>query len=92
MSRSSWLFIKDEQSIWIERLDQRTMIVAGPGSERDERVFSDEDALQAFQITLGERLTEGGWFLWGFNRERRQAADRRRVARPVEDRRRRLGA
>ncbi len=88
MPLASWLFIKDERSIWIERPNRSTMIVAGPAAAREEHDFPDEDALQAFQIDLSERLTEGGWLLWGFDRERRQTADRRRVGRPAGDRRR----
>ena len=88
MSTTSWLFIKGGQSIWIERPDQNTMIVCGPAAAREERVFPDEDALQAFQIDLSEQLTNGGWFLWGFDRERRETTDRRGVARPAGDRRR----
>ena len=90
MPLASWLFIKDGQSIWIERPDRNTMIVAGPAAAREERNFPDEDALQAFQIGLGEQLTNGGWFLWGFDRERRETAARRRVARSASDRRQAL--
>ena len=87
MPLASWLFIKDGQSIWIEQPDRSTMIVAGPATAREEHDFPDENALQAFQIDLGERLTSGGWFLWGFDRERRGTADRRSVARSEGDRR-----
>jgi hypothetical protein len=43
------LFIKDGQSIWIERPDTYRMIVAGPGAAREERAFSDEESLQDYQ-------------------------------------------
>ena len=69
MPQSSWLFIKDGQSIW------------------EERSFPNEDSLQAFQMSLGKRLTSSGWFLWGFDRERRETTERRGVARPGGDRR-----
>ena len=84
---ASWLFIKGGQSIWVERLNWNTMLVAGPAAAREERNFPGEDALQAFQRGLGERLTNGGWFLWGHDRERRDTAERRRVARTTGDRR-----
>ena len=61
--------------------------MAGPAAAREERNFVGEDALQAFQINLAEQLTNDGWFLWGFDRERRQMAERRGVARPAGDRR-----
>jgi len=63
------------------------MIVAGPAAAREERSFPNEDALQAFQISLGENLTNSGWFLWGFDREHRATTDPGDVARPENDRR-----
>ena len=67
------------------------MIVAGPAAAREERRFPDEDSLQAFQISLGQRLTNSGWFLWGFDRERRGTAERRSTSRPGGDRRQAAG-
>lgn len=63
------------------------MIVAGPGAAREHHEFSNENALQAFQVSLGERLTTNGWFLWGFDRERRLGQDRRGERRTTPDRR-----
>ena len=87
MPLACWLFIKDGQSIWIERPHGLTMIVAGPGPTREQHEFPDEKALEAFQITLGERLTERGWFLWGFDRDRRSGRERRSIDRRSPDRR-----
>jgi hypothetical protein len=84
---SSWLFIKDNQSIWVERPHGRLLVVAGPGAEHQQRDFISDEALDQFQIALAERLAGDGWFLWGVNRERRLAADRRRVSRGTTDRR-----
>ena len=91
MPPSSWRFVKDGQSIWVERVSGNSMIVAGPAAAREERRFPDEDSLQAFQISLGERLTNSGWFLWGFDRERRGTAERRSTSRPGGDRRQAAG-
>jgi hypothetical protein len=88
MPLASWLFLRGSDSIWIERPHGRTMLVAGPGGLREEREFDDEDALQAYQIALATRLTDAGWFLWGFDRERRQMADRRGAPRDGKERRR----
>ena len=88
MPLASWLFVKDGQSIWIERPYGYAMIVAGPGSAREEHDFPNEAAMEAFQVALVERLTEGGWFLWGFDRERRSGRDRRGSDRTAPDRRR----
>ena len=84
---SSWLFIKDSQSIWVERPHGRLLVVAGPGESREQRDFISEEALDQFQIALAERLAGDGWFLWGVNRERRQATERRRMTRGTPDRR-----
>ena len=86
-SSASWLFIKDQQSIWVERPHGQLLVVAGPGKARDERDFISEEALDQFQIALAERLAGDGWFLWGVNRERRLAADRRKTSRGTPDRR-----
>ena len=87
MPLASWLFLRGSESIWIERPYGRTMVVAGPAGLRDEREFDDEDSLQAYQVTLATRLTDAGWFLWGFDRERRLAGDRRSLPRDTKDRR-----
>ena len=92
MPLASWLFVKGSESIWIERPHGRVMLVAGPGALRHEQEFPDEDAVQAYQIDLAERLTNAGWFLWGINRERRQDRDRRRDPRDTKDRRRGLAS
>ena len=87
MPLASWLFLRGSESIWIERPYGRKMLVAGPGGLRDEREFDDEDSLQAYQVALATRLTNAGWFLWGFDRERRLASDRRTTPRSTKDRR-----
>ena len=84
---SSWLFIKDNKSIWVERPHGRLLVVAGPGPEHEQRDFISDEALDQFQMALAERLAGDGWFLWGVNRERRLAADRRRISRGTVDRR-----
>jgi hypothetical protein len=76
MPLSSWLFIRETESIWIERPYGFSVIVAGPGSARAHLVFPNEDALQGYQVATAERLTRAGWFLWGFDQERRKRGDR----------------
>jgi hypothetical protein len=72
MPLSSWLFIREQESIWIERPHGCSVIVAGPGSARAHLLFPNDDALQAYQVATAERLTRAGWFLWGFDEERRK--------------------
>jgi hypothetical protein len=88
---ASWLFLRRSESVWVERYDAYTMVVAGPGRHHETRVFEDEDALEDFQMALAGQLTAAGWFLAAFDYERRRAADRRGEPRPSDDRRQRLG-
>jgi hypothetical protein len=88
---TSWLFVKDGQSIYIVRPpDSLEMIVNGPGAAGAEQEFQNEDELQAFQIELAEKLSGQGWLLWAFDRDRRTGTrERRAAARPgAMDRRR----
>jgi len=84
---ASWLFIRDTQSIWVERPHGRLLVVAGPGATREQRDFISEEALDQYQIALAEKLAAEGWFLWGVNRERRTASERRKSSRGTPDRR-----
>ena len=88
---ASWLFIRNSQSIWVERPYGTTLIVAGPGASREQRDFIDENALNAFQIELAEKLADQGWFLWDYDRDRRAGGERRRTSRATSDRRQPLG-
>jgi hypothetical protein len=72
MPLSSWLFIREHESIWIERPHGFSVIVAGPGSARAHLLFPNDDALQAYQVAIAERLTRAGWFLWGFDERRKR--------------------
>jgi hypothetical protein len=63
------------------------MIVAGPGNTREQHDFPNEEAVEKFQVDIGERLTNSGWFLWGFDRDRRAGRDRRTSPRNTPERR-----
>jgi hypothetical protein len=84
---SSWLFVKGEESIWVERPHGRSLVVAGPGRARERHDFPSEDALQGFQVALADKLANAGWLLWGVNRHRRSSPDRRQAGREGSDRR-----
>ena len=90
VTSASWLFVKGEQSIWIERPHGHSMVVAGPGPKREQHDFAGEDELQQYQMNLADRLASAGWLLWGVDRQRRSGAERRVAARQSPDRRRRV--
>ena len=98
MPIASWLFVRGSESIWIERPFGTTLIVAGPGQSRQERIFINEKELQRFQIALAEDLSAGGWFLWAYNGDRRRLgpaipiARDRRLKSPVPRRKSGLSA
>jgi hypothetical protein len=71
------LFVRGDQSIWIERPFGCSMVVAGPGTTRAQHDFPDEDALQNYQMVIADRLASSGWMLWGVNRQRRSGTERR---------------
>ena len=87
---SAWLFIRGSESIWVERPYGSVLVVAGPGSLRQQREFIDDATLNAFQVAFAERLAGEGWFLWDYNRDRRMSADRRHNPRTTVDRRQRI--
>jgi hypothetical protein len=81
------LFVKGDQSIWIERPHGCSIVVAGPGPAREQHDFKDEKALESYQIAIADKLAAAGWLLWGVNRQRRTESDRRRAGRPTPERR-----
>ena len=87
MNLGCWLFLKDSESIWVERPQKHRLLLAGPGPYREQRDFISDAALEAFQMALAERLAAEGWFLWGINRERRKMPERRVAPRKTKDRR-----
>src|SRR5687768_8630236 len=87
VSRSSWLFIRGFESVWIEHSLAASLIIAGPGRYREQRDFIDDDALHAFRASVVKRLLAEGWFLSAYGHDRRSGLDRRRVRRPMSERR-----
>ena len=87
---SSWLFVKNGQSVYIVRPpDGFEMVVSGPGKAGARHAFHSEKELQDFQVKLAEDLSGQGWLLWAFDRDRRSGGERRRAPRDgAVDRRR----
>jgi len=90
LAPTSWLFIRDGQTVWIVRPpDGFEMIVSGPGPSGAHHEFRNEQELQDFQVMLAEQLTAQGWILWAFDRDRRTGTERRSAPRPTAADRRR---
>jgi hypothetical protein len=83
---ASWLFVLGEESIWIMHAGD-TMFVYGPGVLQQCFRFASDEARDAYQIGLTERLINDGWVLWGVDRDRREGRDRRQAPRGTSDRR-----
>ena len=78
---ATWLFTRNDQSIWVERSESRTMTVTGPGRLHVCYDFDSDARLLEFQVSLAEQLSTKGWLLRGFNVDRR-ADTRLRVRQP----------
>jgi hypothetical protein len=85
-SPATWLFNKEQETIWIVRPEAYLLIVCGPGSARTQYRFGGEAEMQRFQMMLADDLTSTGWMLWGIDRERRRR-ERRQADRNTSDRR-----
>ena len=83
----SWLFVKGAESIRVVCPSPTVLAVSGPASARARHTFSDEAAVQAYQIELAEEFSSGGWVLRGENHERLSGRERRAARREVPDRR-----
>jgi hypothetical protein len=74
--RRTWLFVLDDESIWLERPADGALRVAihGPRTDRREFTFHGELELLDFLNDVERRLIEKGWILQGIG----QPGDRRR--------------
>ncbi len=84
---STWLFTRETESIWVECVDGRALVIAGPGTERKAVEYRSEAELQTGQIALAETLSSGGWVLWPPEKDRRSGQERRAASRGGSDRR-----
>lgn len=82
----SWLFVKGDQSIRIVRPEGRSLIVQGPDTTRQRQEFRDERTLEAYQVSMAERLAEHGWVLYGIDSDRRIRERRVRRRESIERR------
>jgi hypothetical protein len=88
MPLNSWLFTRSDKSIYIVRPHQGpSLTIYGPDRSRHDETFSDESAMQQYQMSVAESLAAAGWISYEMNYERR-IGDRRKAARNTADRRR----
>jgi hypothetical protein len=85
---NSWLFTRSDKSIYIVRRNERpSLTIYGPDRARHDETFSDESAMQQYQMSVAESLAAAGWISYEMNYERR-IGDRRKAPRNTPDRRR----
>jgi hypothetical protein len=68
---SSWLFTRNDESVYLSRAGKFTMLVAGPGQRRQQLHFDDEPAVQEYQRQIADQMASSGWILYGVDQERR---------------------
>ena len=85
---TSWFFVKGNETVWIVRTDEHSLLVCGPGQTREHHRFDGEKDMNGFHMWLADDLISDGWILWGVDRDRRHHEDRRLVRRDTPDRRR----
>jgi hypothetical protein len=75
---NSWLFVREQHSIYVVRADAYGVLVAGPGRVRQHLAFADERGVQEYQTRLAERMAARGWILYGVDQQRRAGEQRPR--------------
>jgi hypothetical protein len=79
---TSWLFVRNDESVLILRPNDTDLLIRGPGSARFRRQFHGERALEAYQADIAAALQAAGWVPLGEGYDRRQArVDRRKTPR-----------
>jgi hypothetical protein len=59
---------------------ERSLLVLGPGTERTELAFEDDDVVDSLQRQIEANLRRQGWVFEGYAVERRCGKDRRQVS------------
>lgn len=85
--RYSWMFVRNDDALTIERLTPVCLAVSSSTGERRLHDFNSEVTLLEFQCELQKHLVATGWALDQFSPERRlRHADRRRSRAESPDR------
>jgi hypothetical protein len=83
---TAWLFTRGTESVRIVRAAARDgmihLLVQGPGTDADTRVFNDVLACMNYQADFERRLVTEGFSLEKFTSDRRTGAPRRPVGAP----------
>jgi hypothetical protein len=84
----TWLFVRGQDALTIERLTKVCLAVSSATGDRQVHDFDSAVTLLEFQFLLHRHLIETGWMLEDFYPERRMRSDDRRHTRAgVADRR-----
>lgn len=84
---SSWLFTRNDESVYISLAGKHGVVVAGPGQARQQFEFDSEGAVERYQRQVAEQMAAGGWILYATDRQRR-SRERTGDQRVATDRRR----
>ena len=71
----SWLFVRDEESVWIARRGDFELAISGPGWKRRIYQFNSELELSTFQADYEQRLVNTGFTFEAFREDRREPGD-----------------
>ena len=71
----SWLFVRDDESVWIARRGDFELTVSGPGWKRRIYQFHSELELSTFQADYEQRLVNTGFTFEAFREDRREPSD-----------------
>ena len=58
-----WLFVRGEDSIWIERVGRSGLLMCGPSVHRSHKDFREDGELRRFLEDAEQRLLASGWTL-----------------------------
>ena len=63
MRNQTWLFVRGEESVWLQTVSERHLLMRGPSVHRTHKAFEDGQELARFIAHAEERLLASGWTL-----------------------------
>ena len=86
-SPPSWLFVREQQTVYVFQLSPEELAICGPASRRSTMRFHSEQELFRFRQINANKLLGAGYGFAGYCVDRRSGAERRQTPRPEGDRR-----